>query len=431
MKIYITLCGAEIRDPPLETARWIRTALTVSPLPSVHACMPYRLPVYSVRDDTVFIVPLYWAKETFPRAEFVDERPEPASRPLSFHGTIRDTQRQAIDDTLARLQREGGAVLTLPTGSGKTTCALYIASVLQKRTLIVVHKRLLLEQWRERIAQFLPRASVSVVQGAECDVSGDIVVAMVQTLISRQHEVSTFASCGMLIFDEAHHVGAPVFSQCMRRLQLMYTLGLTATPTRRDGLHRVIHWNLGAMAFEAALRERSDVEVCSFTYTSPRYALPQPVNRVGTVDSTAVMTTLVQDASRTAYLVDRVARIEPQRQVLVLSHRTAHCEALRDGLRARNVDVSLCAGKSRDTSGRVIVATYALVSEGFDLPRLDTVVFATPASDVTQAVGRILRGLGGPVCPRVIDIVDAWGSCYAQAAKRKKMYQSAGFRLLH
>lgn len=428
--ITATFGGCDIIDPPIHVARALRDSLTVAPIATAHVPRPFRFPVYTEYAPNRFLVPVQWAKDFFSKERIVDARPPGKIILASFRGDLRDSQKTPVEATLSMLRQRGGAVLSLPTGGGKTACALYIATQLRQKTLIVVHKKILADQWASRIRQFVPGASITALQGSKCDMSGDFVIAMVQTLISRQYPRETFHGIGLLVFDEAHHVGAPAFCKCMNFLQCPMTLGLTATPERKDGLQKLLHFSLGPMAYQETMRQRHDVTVERKTYKSVAYKEPQPTNRRGTVDTAAVLTCITEDPARNEFLINLICEIPPERHVLVLSHRRAHCEALVLSLKEKGIDVGLCIGNHKDFDHRIIVATYALVSEGFDEPRLDTLVLATPASDVTQAVGRVLRTSGNPGnSPVVIDIVDAWGSCYAQSLKRKAFYGTSGFNV--
>jgi hypothetical protein len=433
LTLYETPCGCEIRDPPAAARRFIRDSLTVAPLPTPHVPHPFRFAVY--KEDqaaNTFWVPLQWARDAFGLtsrfpARFVKARPPGTSTECRFAGVLRAGQQKAVDGTIACLTQRGGGILSLPTGAGKTACALYISTHFKAKTLVIVHKQLLADQWKQRIRTFVPGASVSVIQGNTCDVSGDFVVAMLQTLVSRAYPPELFKTIRLLVFDEAHHVAAPAFLKSMWSLQVPLTLGLTATPTRKDGLQNVLHWMLGPMAYQESMKNRSDVTVVVRSYGSDAYKTTEPpINpRTGTVDSAAVISRLVDDSARSQMIADIVVEMEPHRQILVLSHRRAHCEMLYNLLQARGCEVGLCIGSRRETTRRILVATYALVAEGFDEPRLDTLVLATPASDVTQAVGRIMRTETSE--PLIVDIVDAWGPCWAQASKRKMLYKSNGF----
>jgi superfamily II DNA or RNA helicase len=348
-----------------------------------------------------------------------------------FVGALRvdAEQPQAVEATLKSLRSVGGAVLSLNVGGGKTCCALNIACQLQAKTLIIVHKQFLADQWATRIAQFIPGASVSRIQGDVCDTSGDFVIAMIQTMLTRKYPPETYTSFKLLISDESHHVAAKVFSQVLLTLNIPYTLGLTATPTRRDGLERVIHYFLGPIAYSKDLATtQHKVQVNILKYSCEAYTTPPPTNVRGDVDYTKILSSIAANGDRTDWIAHIIERDLGGKDVLVLSHRRAHCDALVNALKARDLDAALYIGGVKEIpSAKIIVSSYAYVSEGFDEPRLEYLVLATPASDVAQTVGRILRGSVQSKSPAIYDVVDTWSVCFAQAAKRRKQYLASGF----
>lgn len=320
--------------------------------------------------------------------------------------------------------------MCLPTGFGKTCTALYVASKIGKKTLVVVHKAFLKDQWKDRIRAFLPSASVTEIQGPVADTSGDVVVAMIQTLVSRKFPPSFFEPFGLMIMDECHHIAAEVFSRAMFGLCMPKTLGLSATPTRKDGLTRVLHWFLGPMAFEIKRTGQDDVTVVVARFDCPRFKEAPPMNKRGDICHTSVITELTKIAERTDRIVELVQKYA-HRDVLVLSHRRDHCKAIVDALVSRGIDSGVYLGGDKaPPATKVIVATYALTSEGFDCPRLNTLVLATPASDVNQSCGRVLRGNNTSAGPVIVDILDAWGVCFAQHSKRRRYYREAGFAVV-
>ncbi len=584
-----------------ELAACVRRELTVAPV-SLNDPFPKKFRVYSEAAEASdkaasphippplpggFVVPIHWAVQLASPTSLRDVRVPGAPMTHAFNGHLRADLRQpeAVEAVLSLWRSHPvakGAMLCLPPGQGKTCVALHLACRVKKRTLVIVHKSFLMEQWEDRIRHFVPSARVTKVQGDVCDTSGDFVLAMLQTLVSRQYPPSTFDSCGFLVADECfpyrqlvltesgsmpigqvysewragktvrvqsfdeqtksfaykpvtyawqkeagelvevtyaggtsavhgsfqctpshrilttdgwceaqtvcagtdlvshagngsvgtvrvtgitrftptdtrvydlevegthtfvcssisgngpvvhncHHIGAQVFSQAMMRLCLPVTLGLTATPNRKDGLSRVVTWFLGPIALYLKREDQHGTRVNVVKYTSPAFDLPPPTNRRGDVCFTSVVTALVNLAPRTAVIVDEAqALARAGRDVLVLSHRREHCKALAEALVARGVDAATYLGGDKTIpTTRVIVATYSLTSEGFDLPRLNALVLATPASDVEQSCGRVMRGASNAGAV-IVDVVDQWGVCFAQAAKRRAYYKRSGFQL--
>jgi hypothetical protein len=128
------------------------------------------------------------------------------------------------------------------TVTHNTVMALKIISLLQKKTLIIVHKEFLMNQWIERAAEFIPSAKIGKIQGPIFDVQGkDVVIGMLQTLYDREFSEGAFDSFGLTIVDEVHRIGSEQFSKTLLRTITRNMLGISATVDRKDGLTRVLH----------------------------------------------------------------------------------------------------------------------------------------------------------------------------------------------
>ena len=427
--MFVSQRGFEIPRELEQECALARAKLTFQlPEPSREVVVAYK-----ETNDHV-IIPHFFGIRTYGRQRDVRMDHERLSQgSLAFAGSLRASQQTPVEKTIESLETHGGATLCLPTGAGKTACALYIASHLKSKTLILVHKKFLADQFKDRIAQFLPNATVTTIQGDICDTSGEIVIAMIQTLVSRRYDATVFEPFSFLIFDEAHHVAARVFSSIMFTLNLRYTLGLTATPRRRDGLEQLIFDFLGPISFQQGHLERPhSVTVYMKPFTTTYYTKPPPTNRRGDIDHVKMITMLAHDENRSLYIANVIHEMEVlrNRDILILSHRRAHCEHLASLLRSLgHAAETYLGGCKKIPTSRIVVSTYAYVSEGFDEPRFDALVMATPSSDVTQAVGRVLRRLNDPSCkPLILDFVDQWSLFFSQAAKRKAFYMKSGFR---
>lgn len=185
---------------------------------------------------------------------------------------------------------------------------------------------------------------------------------------------------------------------------------------------------MGNIAFQIKREHQGSTEVKVRHYTCPRYAQPPPLNRRGDICFTSIITELAQDAARTDLVVKEASALaRAGRDVLVLSHRREHCAEVAKGIRQQGLECATYLGGDKTVPDtQVVVATYSLTSEGFDCPRLTGLVLATPASDVEQSCGRVMRGTSSQSAA-IVDVVDAWGVCYAQHAKRKAFYKRSGF----
>jgi superfamily II DNA or RNA helicase len=378
-------------------------------------------------------VPRFYGLEKFgPPVE--DRRPEPTmmSSNVKFLGKLRDETFQ--NEALRKGIEAGHGILSLDCGFGKTVTAIAMACSLGYRTMIVVHKEFLANQWEEKIKQFCPNATIGRVQQNKLQVDCDFVVAMLQSLSTKEYEPTDFDSIGTLIIDEAHHICAKVFSQSLFKLCPKHIYGLSATPERKDGLTKVLHWFIGPTFFSAFRENQKQVEVFPIKYECPLYNEMPPLQRNGKLSLVNMITELVEHPGRNAMIVKLVRDIYNQgRKLLVLSDRRFHCEFLHNkfskssglymgGMKQEKLDES--AEKS------IIFATFSQAHEGLDIPALDTVILATPKSDIKQSVGRILRETPGKKNdPHIYDIIDNWSILNAMYYKRSKVYRDCGFNV--
>ena len=177
---------------------------------------------YKVYEENMkkMYLPKFYALDKFGEPD-KKKVPEGDDINLKFCGSIRENQQKAIDSSLSTLKSTGGGLLVLPCGYGKTCIALYLISLIKKKTLVICHKEFLVEQWRERISVFLPEARVGIIQGQKFDVDDkDIVIGMLQSLSMKEYELNAFDSINFLIIDECHHISSKVFSRALRRFEL-------------------------------------------------------------------------------------------------------------------------------------------------------------------------------------------------------------------
>lgn len=361
-----------------------------------------------------------------------DRRPEPAKSTAKFTGQLRDATNQ--NEAFNAAIQTGHGVLSLPCGYGKTTVSLAIACKLGYRTMIVVHKQFLADQWKERIQQFCPGATIGIVRQDKKEVNCDFVIAMLQSLSLKEYSYDDFDTVGTLIVDEAHHICAKVFSQSLFKVCPKHIFGLSATPERKDGLTKVLHWFMGPTFFAVERKNQEQVEVFPITFDSPSYKNPPPSMRNGKISMPSMITYLVEDRVRNKMLVELVKKASlGTRQLLVLSDRRLHCELLHQcfpttsGLYMGGMKEAALQESSKK---KIIFATFSQAHEGLDIPTLDTVILASPKSDITQSIGRIMRETKGKQNnPHIYDIHDPWSVFTAMFYKRSKIYRNGGFKI--
>jgi superfamily II DNA or RNA helicase len=376
------------------------------------------------------------------RLDLRDERHAGTPIAVGFSGTLRPDQEAAV---AAMLDHDAG-VLCAPTAFGKTVTAAAIIARRGVNTLVLVHRTELLKQWQVRLAAFLDvgKDVIGVIGGGKNKPTGQIDIAVMQSL-SRQGEVDSLVeSYGQVIVDECHHVGAASFDAILRRAKAKHVVGLTATPIRRDGQQPIIFMQCGPIRHKAAqpLDAPHDLAVTPQFIESP-IALPA---EAGIQD---VFRHLAQDAARTAAIASAITDAFRQgRKVLALTERTEHidaiCSALADqvpepfvlhGRMSKKQRAALIAALDAlsPDAPRVLLATGKLVGEGFDHPPLDTLVLAMPVSwkgTLQQYAGRLHREHASKTDVRIIDFVDTGHPALLRMwDKRQRGYRAMGYRI--
>lgn len=401
---------------------------------------PHAVPRYPVyhEDKQYLYLPKHYGIEKFGEVPSTRDVAETDASHWVFAGTIRPAQLPVVNSFLLPTPHDG--IISLHTGGGKTVCALYIASCLRLPTLVVVHNTFLRDQWEDRIKSFLPKARIGRVQAGVCDVADrDVVIVMLQTISMKELNVDVFKPIGFVIVDECHHIASEVFVQALPKMTSKYMLGLSATPDRKDKLMFAIHWFLGPLLYKSDTGDSVDraVNVEVFEYVNnDDYFNEIVMSSTGYVSVPIMVNKLAECEDRTKWLCGIIEDVtEEGRQVLVLSDRVQHCKdilaGLPDGLRDEACILSQNVKSSQRTefcgSKKILIATYSMCKEGFDVPTLNTLVMATPRPDIDQIVGRILRveKKTRTVHPLIVDIVDP--QFRRQFGQRNTLYKKRNY----
>ena len=405
----------------------IKQDLTVKPLENPNfPSNENAFPVYRISKSKVYL-PRFYGIEKFGQAKR-NILPEGESINLEFNGTLREIQQQAVD---AAVKSNFQGIISLDTGLGKTVVALYLVSLIKKKTLILVHAEFLLEQWKTRAEQYLPGVRIGIIRQDRQEIENvDISIGMIQTIVGRDYPKDFFKSYGYMCCDEVHHASSRTFSSVFYKVQTKFCIGLSATPERKDGLSKVFYWFMGPLLI--SVKRETGKPTIEFIMNDT-YGYTEEFNRLGKVNSPAMITNLTRQNKRNELIIELVKKYK-SRKILILSDRREHCELLLHLCECQNISAGVYLGgmktASRDltVSCQVIIGTYQASGEGFDVPDLDTLILATPKSDVVQAVGRILRQKN-PNEPLVLDIVDQFSIFKGQYYKRRKFYKSENFKI--
>lgn len=412
----------------------IKKELNVRPVTNALGITPPSFKVFRRFGPSSLAVPRYYGHEKFGRPTSDVRAPCAPAPGINFVGKLRDATRQpeALRTGIKAFEEKGGGVLSLPCGFGKTTVALALSAQLKVRTMIVVHKEFLANQWVDKIKEFCPGATIGRVQGDTFDVDKDFVIAMIQTMSQREFPEAAFDSIGLLVVDEAHHIGAPAFSQFMFKICPKFTLGLTATPERKDGLTRLLYWFLGPEFFRIERTNQATTKVVTLNYTCDAFKEAPPVTRFGQINMPGMINVLTELENRNRLIVRTAEEASDDgRRVLILSDRREHCFELQRRLGSNSalyVGGMKEADLAESSRAPIVIATFQLAHEGLDIPALDTVILATPKSDIKQSIGRIMRETKGKVNdPLIFDVADHWSVFHAMYRKRLRVYHEGGF----
>lgn len=402
-------------------------------------------PVYRESDKKIY-VPHYYGVENFgPPKEY--KLSEGVDIDLEFSGNLRDYQEPVVKKYLDYVTKNGagigagGGLLELPCAFGKTSLSLYMISQLKKKTLVIVHKEFLLNQWVERIQQFLPQARVGRIQGQIIDIEDkDIVIGMLQSLSMKEYPQSVFDTFGFTIIDEVHHISSQTFSNALFKIVTKYMLGLSATMNRKDGTTRVFKMFLGDVIYKGARDEERNVIVRGIEY----HVDDDDFNNVitdfrGNVAYSSMISKLCEYSRRSEFILKILVDLlkeDSKQQIIVLAHNKNLLKYLHDAIKTRNIStVGYYVGGMKEQAlkesegKQVIIATYSMAAEGLDIKTLTTLIMATPKTDIQQSVGRILREKHSQ--PIVVDIIDSHEPFKNQWKKRRAFYMKEKYKIVY
>lgn len=627
----------------VEEQHYIRKELTVKPFIPKSPIQPAAFPIY-LESPLKLYIPRYFGIETYGPPDRILIHPGKDIH-VDFNGDLRPYQIAIVDKYIKHVDKCGGGLLDVDPGKGKTVMALNIVSRLGKCALVIVHKSFLLNQWIERIEQFLPGARVGKIQGQILDIENkDIVIGMLQSLSMKEYSKDTFRQFGLAIYDECfprntlihtsrgpmeigelydmwvscgistglsnkymriekeveklvdvlpkilsfnknterfewaqmthawkkhrkdlikvylmcgsfvctpehkilttdhgykcanqlkigdyiecmhkttnqddigsfqlykalspkgpltataflyfenyippstpeadkifgksnegydvfdievkdnhnfvlkmadgmriypivsncHHMGAEVFSRCMMKVNTTYTLGLSGTMERKDGLTKVFEMFIGPVVHKEKAESEHSVLVKGIVYNVDDEDFNETqYDYMGNPKFSTMISKLCSYNHRSEfilYVLVSELELNPEQQIMILAHNKSLITYLHDAIVHRKIadgSVGYYIGGMKEAalkqseSKKVIIATYAMASEGLDIKTLTSLILASPKTDVCQSVGRILRQKHSS--PLVIDIIDGHDIFMSQWYKRRKYYKSQNYKIL-
>jgi superfamily II DNA or RNA helicase len=383
------------------------------------------------------------------RTEIRDERVSGNPISLSFQGVLRPEQQLAADQLLSH---EIG-VLSASTAFGKTVIGAWLIAERKVNTLVIVHRRQLMDQWVESLQSFLglEKKEVGQVGGGKHTITGTIDVAMIQSLVDKGTVNDVVGNYGQIIVDECHHISAASFEQVIRQAKARYITGLSATVTRQDGHHPIIFMQCGPVRYRVDDRQQAATRL--FTHKvivrKTDFALPAQSDDKLQSSIQEIYAMLSSDSKRNQMIVDDVIEaVHAGRSPVLLTERREHLAFFADTLAGKVRYIIVLSGgmgrkqraalmdqlkKIPQDEERLIIATGRYLGEGFDDARLDTLFLASPVAwrgTIAQYAGRLHRNYDRKSEVIIYDYVDDRVPVLAgMFGKRKKGYKSIGYEL--
>ena len=429
------LLKSKYKDSELKA---IKNDLTVKPQLSYSIGVKTKIeefPVYK-ENDTYLSIPKYYGLKHIGKPEVNDEIKGQKVK-FKFKGSLRPIQEDIVSSVLKHMKKHDGGGICVGCGWGKTVMGIYIAKKKKRKTLVIVHKTFLLNQWKERFEQFT-NAKVGIIQQNKVEVEGkDVVIGMLQSIAKEKYDLDIFRDFGLVIFDEAHHAPSKFFSKALPVIACKKTLFLTATPKRSDSLEKVLYWYFGDIIYKSPPSKNQNVNVQIYNYSTKHEKFKESYIRfTKEVNKAQTITRLSKIVIRNKFIIELIldALDEDGRKILVLSDRIDHLTKLKSYLDKKKVDSNYYIGGMKqaklDESAKstVILASYGMASEALDIPTLNTLFMVTPRRNIQQSVGRILRAKTETE-PLIVDIVDQLPSFNSQGMHRRKYYKKLNYNI--
>jgi len=418
-----------LRKEPLGDSRLSKIKEELTIVPKQFGDEPVTVSIESfIETDTEIGVPFAYFDAFFPEEEVESEdlsdghKIEVQRLPNPEHPKSPPNQKEFFDDVIEAIKSHYTVLAVAPTGSGKTVCLLNAIGTMGRSAMVVVPSAVLADQWRQEAMLHLGLewSDIGVVQGSSDNWKDKkVVIAVIHNLFLKKWPEEFYRNFGFLAWDECHRLGGEVFSKTMSMFNSKFKIAVTATPNRKDGCDALYKNYFGPPLVVAKSKALScDCYVVPFKHIGEKHRWIQKCKM-----DAKPMQWLSKLQMRNEMIV-RIAKslYDDGRQVLILSKFIDHVETIIQMLVDSGVPKDKIGQFTRSTStnkkfgsgmldkvkkeSTIIVATYSMMKEGVDIPRLDAGIEALPSADNVQAIGRIRRPLPNKKRPKWFSILD-------------------------
>jgi superfamily II DNA or RNA helicase len=435
----------------------IKKDLTVAPktTPGYGNGNPETFKLYKENDAKIYLPRHYGMKKI--GTPHQNKQSKGLSINVPFDGQLRQYQIDILNSWDEHQKKYGGGIIAVGPGRGKTVMAIAKICEMSVKTMILVHTSDLFHQWIERLSQYASSSRIGKIQGKTLDIQDkDIVIVSIQSLGNpkkdKEYPDGLFKDFGMVVIDECHHMGAKMFSRCLRKTAFKYTMGLSATPDRTDGLTKVFKYYLGDICFQDAgiqmtVEEKelnhipdADVRVYKYQCSDKKYSKIE-LNYQRKPNTVVMESNIANFSKRTDFIISLIPPLLAEgRKIIILTSRRANILEFLKKIEER--EIGSCgpyvggmkvSQLNESKTKQILIATYKMAEEGFDCQELDTLIMATPKRRIEQCSGRIMRKKKNDRIniPLVIDIADMFSNFKNWNEQRLKQYQKKNYRIAH